>query len=470
VKTSDPVTLDLTTPTKVHVVGVAGHGMSSLALVLAGMGQRVSGSDGRDVPVLSNLRAHGIDVHVGQRAEQVRGADVVTVSTAIPEHNVEVRAARAEGIPVVHRSVVLGALTRVRPCVAVAGTHGKTTSASMLALACVAAGLDPALYLGAEAADLGTGGRWGDGPFIVEADESDGTFLELRCAAAMVTNVEPDHLDHWGSVDGLHDAFDRFLAAVEGPRVVCADDPVARHLGARHGARSYGFDADADIRIVERSPDRAVQHLVLARRGEAAPLARITLPLRGAHMATNAAGVLTVALELGLDADDVTTALNRFGGVARRFEVRAHLATGDASPSVTLVDDYAHLPAEIAAVLRAARTSGDPWERIVAVFQPNRPNRMVTLSPAYADAFVDADVVVIADVYPSGEQPIPGVTGRLVVDAVTESHPDAEVHWVPHRAELAAAVSELLRPGDLCVSMGCGDVETLPDEIEDRWS
>jgi UDP-N-acetylmuramate--alanine ligase len=468
-KQSDPIELDLTQRTAVHVVGVAGHGMSSLALVLAGMGHRVSGSDGRDLPVLNHLRARGIEVFVGQRAEQVAGADVLAVSTAIPESNVEVRTARAAGIPVVHRSKVLGAATQVRPCVAIAGTHGKTTSASMLSLACVAAGLDPALYLGAEAADLGTGGRWGDGPFVVEADESDGTFLELRCAAALLTNVEPDHLDHWGSVDGLHAAFDTFLGRVEGPRVVCADDAVARRIGGRHGARTYGFSPDADVVITERRPERAIQHLTMRRRGEHRDLVTFALPLRGEHMALNSAGVVTLAAELGIDVAATADALARFGGVARRFEVRGRIESGDpGAPPIVLVDDYAHLPSEIAAVLRAARTSGDPWTRIVAVFQPNRPNRMVSLSPAYADSFVDADVVVVADVYPSGETPIPGVTGDLVVRAVRAAHPDLDVHSVSHRSDLAAAVDRLLRPGDLCLSMGCGDVESLPDEILER--
>jgi UDP-N-acetylmuramate--alanine ligase len=269
--------------------------------------------------------------------------------------------------------------------------------------------------------------------------------------------LETDHLDHYGTFAGIVDGFDRYLAQVPGPKVLCADDPVCVDLAARHGAVTYGTSAGADYRGVDVRIGAGAQELDVVRRGE--PLGRLTVPLRGIYNVRNALGALAMAMELGVEFADAAAALARFGGVARRFDIRG------IDGGATLVDDYAHIPGEIAAVLRGARESADGWQRLIAVFQPNRYNRMSVLSPEYRDAFVDADVVVLTDIYPSGTTPIPGVTGKLVVDAVLDAHPRTRMVWLPRREDLVEWLARELRPGDVSISMGCGDVAALPDEV-----
>ncbi len=279
-----------------------------------------------------------------------------------------------------------------------------------------------------------TGGEW----FVVEADESDGTHLELPLYATVLTNVDVDHLDHFGTFDAIVDSFDRYLAQIPGPKVLCADDAPCAALAARHGAVTYGTAATADYRIDDVRVATGTIDFAVIRRGEA--LGVVSLPLRGMHNVRDATGALAMAMELGVSFADAAAALARFGGVARRFDIRG------VDGGATLVDDYAHVPAEIAAVLRAARDSGDGWQRLVAVFQPNRYNRMSVLSPEYRDAFVDADVVVLTEIYPSGTTPIPGVTGKLVVDAVLDAHPETRLVWLPRREDLVEWLARELRP------------------------
>jgi UDP-N-acetylmuramate--alanine ligase len=305
---------------------------------------------------------------------------------------------------------------------------------------------------------MGTGAQWTGGDwFVVEADESDGTHLELPLHGTILTNVEVDHLDHFGSLNAYVDSFDVYLAQITGPKVLCADDPVCAELAARHGAVTYGLAAGARYRAVHLRPGEGSYYFGIERDGLA--LGEVHLPLRGVHNVQNATGVVAMAMEIGIDFDVVASALARFGGVARRFDIRGHVA------GATLVDDYAHLPTEIAVVLAAARNSGDGWKRIIAVFQPNRYNRMVSLSPEYRDAFVDADVIVLTEIFASGTTPIPGVTGKLVVNAVLDAHPRARVVWLPRRTDVIDFVADILRPGDVCISMGCGDIASLPDEV-----
>jgi UDP-N-acetylmuramate--alanine ligase len=450
--------LDLGQRRALHVVGVGGPGMSAIAIVLAEMGHDVSGSDIREQPSLDRVRTAGVRVNVGHDRSVVHRVDAVTYSSAIPERNVELVEARQRGVLDVRRAGMLASICAMAKSLAVAGTHGKTTTSSMLMLILAEAGLRPSFIIGGDVTDMGTGGQWTGGEWmVVEADESDGTHLELPLAGTVLTNVDVDHLDHYGSFAGIVESFDRYLGAIAGPTVLCADDVVCAQLAGRHGAVTFGVGVDADYRAVDIAAESGIQHFEVEHRG--VRLGSLTLPLRGLHNVRNAVGALAMAMEIGVEFDTAVKALARFGGVARRFDIRGF------DGGATLVDDYAHLPTEIAAVLGAARHGGDGWRRIVAVFQPNRFNRMETLWPEYADAFVDADVVVLTDIYSSGTQPIPGVTGKLVVNAVLDAHPSARVVWMPKRKDLVDFVAHELRDGDVCISMGCGDVASLPDEV-----
>jgi UDP-N-acetylmuramate--alanine ligase len=449
--------------------------MSAIALVLAEMGHRVSGSDLRETPVLERLRAAGIEVHLGHDRTLVHRVDAVTASSAIPHHNMELDEARRVGVATLSRADMLAAICAEASSIGVAGTHGKTTTTSMLTLVLVEAGRRPSFIVGGDVTDMGTGAHWSGGDLlVVEVDESDGTHLALPLAGTILTNVDVDHLDHFGTFEVLEQSFHTYLAAVSGPRVLCFDDPVCRQLGASFPSVGYGVvegDTADDPRwrhgasVWARSlrADGGVFTFTACRRvhadADVEVLGEVTLPLRGVHNVRNACGVIAMALELDVPFSDIAAALARFGGVARRFDVRGQ------HDGVTLVDDYAHLPAEIDAVLQAARHSGDGWQRIVAVFQPNRYPRMSVMSPEYANAFTAADLVVLTDIYASGTTPIPGVTGKLVVNAVCEAHPEQHVIWLPERQDLVDYLARHLGPGDLCISMGCGDVAHLPDEI-----
>ena len=448
--------LDLSRPLRIHVVGVGGAGMSAIAGVLATMGHQVSGSDLKESAGLERLRSQGITVEVGHTAANVGDVDAVAISTAIPATNPEVVAARERGVPVLRRADILTAIAATRRPIAVAGTHGKTTTSSMLALVLVEAGLRPSFIIGGDVNEIGTGAVWDDGEwFVVEADESDGTFLELGAEVAVVTSVEPDHLEHYGGVDGLYAAFDRFLAEAPGPRIVCADDARAAELGARHGAVTYGTSASADYRMVEVVGERTGTRFTVERDGTA--LGEVTLPVPGLHNARNAAAALATALEIGAPFASAARALGRFGGVARRFQFR-----GEAG-GVTFVDDYAHLPSEVQVALDAARQGG--WRRVVCVFQPHRYSRTAALWQDFRDAFGEADLLVVTDVYAAGEAPRPGVTGKLIVHAVLDAHPWRRVAYLPRRSELVPYLARELRAGDLCLTLGAGDLTSLPDEV-----
>ncbi len=456
---SPPVApVDLTAPRRLHVVGVGGPGMSAIAIALAEMGHEVSGSDIREQPVLDRVRAAGVTVHLGHRPETVERCDAVTWSTAIPATNIELRHAVELGIPTMPRAGMLASICARARSVAVAGTHGKTTTTSMLMLVLAEAGLRPSFVVGGDVTDAGTGAQWTGGEWlVVEADESDGTHLELPLFATVLTNVDIDHLDHHGSFANIVASFDRYLAGIAGPKVLCLDDPCCAQLAAQHGAVTYGLAAGAAFRAVDVAPRRGSFRFTVEHDGR--PLGAVELPLRGVHNVVNATGVVAMATTLGVPFDVVTAALARFGGVARRFDIRG------VDGGATFVDDYAHLPAEIAAVLAGARASGDDWERVIAVFQPNRFNRMAVISREYADAFASADLVVLTEIYSSGTTPIPGVTGQLVVDAVLARHPDAHVVWLPRREDIVSFLAGEAGPGDVCISMGCGDIASLPDEV-----
>lgn len=432
--------------------------MSAIAVVLAEMGHVVSGSDIRERPVLDRLRAAGITVHIGHDRGHVDGVDAVTFSSAIPDSNNEVDEAVRRRIPALRRADILAAICRRARSLGVAGTHGKTTTSSMLMLIIAEAGLMPGFVIGGDVTDMGTGAQWTGGPwFVVEADESDGTHAVLPLAGAIVTNVEHDHLDHYGSFDRVIESFDTFLGGIDGPRVVCADDAILRRLAASHEVITYGLAEDADVRCVDLVPESGSFRFRVEAGGD--PAVDVHLPLRGVHNVVNATGAIALARAIGVDPSISARALERFGGVARRFDIRG------VDAGATFVDDYAHLPGEISAVLAAARQSGDDWERVVAVFQPNRYHRIAEMWSEYASAFVDADLVVVTDIYASGTEPIPGVSGKLIVNAVLDEHPTTRMVWLPRREELVGYLATESRAGDVCISMGCGDIASLPDEI-----
>ena len=425
---ADPTASSLVSgPARVHVVGIGGAGMSAIATVLAAMGHRVSGSDLRGSSVTDRLASQGIAVEIGHRAEQVAGAEVITASPAVGADNVEVVEARRLGIPVLERAEVLAAIASTRRSVAVAGTHGKTTTSSMLALALGAAGLRPSFLIGADVGDLDTNGVFDTGSWMVlEADESYGSFAALTPDMTVLTSVEADHLDHYGTLGALRDAFSHLLEATRGLCLVGADDPGAAALGRAAGSMLVGEAEGAayQMRDVVLDP-RSVRFDLDGPDGH---LGRVSVPVPGRHNAANAALAAAAAVEIGAEFAAVEAALGRFPGVPRRYEFRGEIG------GVTFVDDYGHLPGEVAPVLATARRGG--FGRVVAVFQPHRYTRTAALAADFAHAFDDADVVVVTDVYSAGERPIPGVSGRLVVDAVAAARPGLPLHYAPTRDEL----------------------------------
>lgn len=449
--------LDLSRPATVHVVGIGGAGMSAIATVLASMGHTVTGSDLRSSPVTERLQHAGIEVAVGHQAGNLEAADMVTVSTAVRPDNPEVVEAVRRGITVLRRSEVLAGIAALRRCIAVAGTHGKTTTASMLALILVEAGLRPSFLIGGDVNEIGTNAVWDDGEWlVVEADESDGTFLALRPDIAVVTNVEPDHLDHYESFDAVRAAFETFVGSARSRCVVGGDDQVASEIGRLGGADTVGTGAGCRHRMSSVLAARSTVAFDLSG-PDGAVIGRLAVPVPGLHNARNAAVAAVAGMAAGVPFDAAARALARFAGVARRFEFR-----GDVG-GVTFVDDYAHLPTEVRAALAAARDGR--WQRVVAVFQPHRYTRTASLWSEFGDAFADADIVVVTDVYGAGEAPIPGVSGQTVADAVRRSDPAKPVLYAPGRSDVRSVVRDLLQPGDLCCTLGAGDLTSLPDEL-----
>lgn len=454
----DPdLVVDLDAARHVHVVNVGGAGMSAIATVLAQRGLRVSGVDAKETPFLPPLRALGVHVDVGGASETSATADLLVTSTATPVDHPDVASATARGATVVHRRDALEAICADRRVIAVAGTHGKSTTAGMLATVFDGVGDGSGYLVGTRVTGLGTNADWRDGPgFVVEADESDGTFLRLGATDAIVTNLEADHLAYWGSEGALFAAFDEFVASLTGTAVLGIDDAGAAALvGRSRSAVTYGTASGADFRIADVGPADIGVAFTLTHAGRSVPVTVPSAP--GLHNARNAAGAVAAAVVAGIDFDAAAGALADFAGVARRFEVRG------SAHGVTFVDSYDHLPTEVAAALAAARSG--PFDRVVCVFQPHRYTRTRDLAAAFADAFVAADVLAVTDLYPAGETPIPGVTGRLVHDAVVDAHPDAEVTYVPTLDAAADWLVDTVRPGDCCLTLNAGDLTAVPDEV-----
>ena len=427
--------------------------MSALARLLAGRGHAVTGSDARPSALLQELSNEGIETWSGHRTDRLEGVDLLVASSAVPPTDAEVADARSRGIPVWSRPELLAAVTSEIPTIGATGTHGKTSTTAMLIMAAKAAGLDPSFVVGGEMRDLGTNARAGsDELLILEVDEAFGTFEHVRLDDLVVTNVEADHLDHFGTLAEVEAAFERVTRAVSGEVFCCVDDPGSRELGRRTGAVGYGTGPEAVWRAVdiEPGPDQSRFRLV-------SPLGEwdLVLPRPGVHMVRNAVGAVALLGSRGVDVDAAIGGLARFGGVGRRWDVRGEVR------GITVVDDYAHHPTEVSATLEAALGAG---RRVVAVFQPHLYSRTAEHATDFGAALAKAAAVVVLDVYGAREEPMPGVNGELVSDAARRAGV-AVVVDAPVRADAARIVARMLEPGDLVVCMGAGDIADLADEL-----
>ena len=446
----------------VHFIGIGGAGMSGIARIMLARGMRVSGSDAKESLVLTALRAEGAQVHVGHDPAHVDGARTVVASSAVRDSNVELAAARAAGVQVLHRSEALAVLASGHRVVAVAGTNGKTTTTSMLTVALQHAGADPSFSIGGQLSESGTNAHHGTGPvFVLEADESDGSFVVYAPHVAVVTNVQADHLDHYGSWEGVRAGFERFAATIRagGVLVACADDPGSAALAAwaaDAGTRvvTYGESAAADVRLLDVVPRPTGTSFALVHRGRRA--GRVSLRVPGRHNAMNATAAIAVAVEVGLSVAEAVAGVETFTGTRRRFEPRGRAG------GVRVFDDYAHNPGKVAAAVATGRqATGDG--RLVVVFQPHLFSRTQDFAAQFGTALGQADEVVVMDVYAAREDPVPGVSGALVASAVPLAA--EKVSFVPSWADTAAEVVRRLRPGDVLVTIGAGDVTILPDEV-----
>ena len=454
----------------VHFVGIGGIGMSGIAEVLVNLGHTVQGSDQSDSANVKRLRDKGVKIAIGHAAENLAGAQVVVISSAIKSDNPELIAARAQRLPVVRRAEMLAELMRLKSCVAIAGTHGKTTTTSMVAALLDAGGFDPTVINGGIINAYGTNARLGAGDWmVVEADESDGTFLKLPADIAVVTNVDPEHLDHFKTFDAVQDAFRAFVENVPfyGFSVMCTDHPVVQSLVGKiedHRIVTYGENPQADVRLVDISHAGGTSLFTIALRERAGQalheIKNLALPMPGRHNALNATAAIAVAHELGVADDVIRNALAKFGGVRRRFT-----KTGTWN-GVTIIDDYGHHPVEIAAVLRAARESTKG--QVIAVVQPHRYTRLAALFEQFCTCFNDADVVIVANVYPAGEAPIAGADRDALVQGL-RTHGHRHVVALESPEKLASLIVAMAHPGDYVACLGAGSITqwayALPGEL-----
>jgi UDP-N-acetylmuramate--alanine ligase len=454
----------------VHFVGIGGIGMSGIAEVLANLGYTVTGSDVADSANVKRLRDKGITVAIGHKAENIDAADVVVVSSAIKRDNPELVAARGKRLPVVRRAEMLAELMRLKSCVAIAGTHGKTTTTSLVASLLDGGGLDPTVINGGIINAYGTNARLGAGNWmVVEADESDGTFLKLPADVAIVTNVDPEHLDHFHTFEAVQDAFRAFIENIPfyGFAVMCTDHPVVQTLVGKLEDRrilTYGQNPQADVLLADLAHNNGSSHFSVKfrdREGNTThTIDKLMLPMPGQHNALNATSAVAVAHELGISDDVIRKALANFGGVKRRFT-----RVGEWNGAV-IIDDYGHHPVEIAAVLRAARESAKG--KVIAVMQPHRYTRLRDLFEQFCTCFNDADAVIIAPVYPAGEAPIPGADRDSLVQGL-RAHGHRQAIPLEAPEKLAGLIKGLANPGDYVVCLGAGSITqwayALPAEL-----
>ncbi|MEK1895699.1 MAG: UDP-N-acetylmuramate--L-alanine ligase [Rhizobium sp.] len=455
----------------VHFIGIGGIGMSGIAEVLHNLGHRVQGSDQADSANVQRLRDKGIEVFVGHKAENLGDAEVVVVSTAIKKNNPELVAAREKLLPVVRRAEMLAELMRFRNAIAIGGTHGKTTTTSLVATLLEAGGLDPTVINGGIINAYGTNARMGEGEWmVVEADESDGTFLKLPADVAVITNIDPEHLDHYGNFDAVRAAFRQFVENVPfyGFGVMCLDHPEVQALVGRIEDRkviTYGENPQADVRFMNVRIDgaRSIFDVEIRRRrtGQVIRLDNLVMPMPGRHNISNATAAIAVANRLGMSSEDIAKGLASFGGVKRRFTL-----TGEWN-GVQIFDDYGHHPVEIKAVLRAAREACTG--RVIAVHQPHRYSRLSSLFEEFASCFNDADSIFLAPVYAAGEDPIEGANSEALVSRIKSGgHRDARFLSSPEL--LPEMVAEIAKPGDFVVLLGAGSITywaaALPKQLE----
>ncbi len=444
----------------IHFVGIGGIGMSGIAEVLMNHGYKVQGSDLKESPITQRLAEAGAEVFIGQKAENLEGAEVIVVSTAIKKGNAELDAARARGLPVVRRAEMLAELMRLKSNVAVAGTHGKTTTTSMVAALLDGGGMDPTVINGGIIHAYGSNARMGSGDWmVVEADESDGTFNRLPATIAIITNIDPEHMDHYGSFDALREAFHTFVSNIPfyGVAVCCIDHPEVQALVGRITDRrvvTYGMNPQADVRVKNLSYKGGKAYFDVAMK--VGSIKGLELPMPGDHNVLNATAAIATALHLGVTAEEIKAALKGFEGVNRRF-TRVGVVDG-----VTIIDDYAHHPVEIAAVLKAARESCEG--RVIAVHQPHRYSRLADLFEDFCSCFNDADVAAIAPVFAAGEKPIEGVDHvTLAAGLVTHGHKNAQA--IDGESGLAALIKAEAKTGDMVVCLGAGTISAWANAL-----
>jgi UDP-N-acetylmuramate--alanine ligase len=442
---------------RVHFIGIGGAGMSAIAKVLLERGVVVSGSDLKKSRHAEMLEEWGAHVHVGHDASLIDASSTVVVSSAIPESNAELVRARELRVPVMSRGQALAAVLEGVDSVVVAGTHGKTTTTSMIAVVLRGAGWDPTYLIGGELNDSGTNARHGSGNLAVaESDESDGSFLLLSPTVAVITNVELDHPDYWKSLDELRDGFKTFMerTSADGAIVVPAWDPILTDMARATGRRCSTFGDGGRVQAADADPGAQGTSFRLTIESTAAD---VQLRVPGRYNVYNALAAAAACLEVGVDVGAVAAELSAYRGVRRRYHVRGE------SRGVTVIDDYAHHPSEVRSVLAAARLGG--WHRVLAVFQPHRYSRTAAFAGAFGESFSDADRIVVTDVYGAGERPFPGVSGKLVADAVTTRLPGRPVAYLPHRADVLDYLSGTVRAGDAVLTLGAGDVTSLGEQL-----
>lgn len=445
---------------KIHFVGIGGAGMSPLAKILVELGYEVSGSDRSETQITDRLKELGAKIFVGQDGENVRGADAIVVSTAIPFDNPEVLAAGALGIPKLHRSDINAALVNEYKGIAVAGAHGKTTTTSMIGVALHHLQVSPTVIVGGEVGDLGTNAILGKSDYLVsEADESDGSFLKLHPHIAVVTNVENDHMDHYGTMDNIRAAFTEFLQNVDketGFAVLCFENENLRNIAKKIDCKyySYAIEEEADYQAANIVADGPSTSFDVMHQGE--NLGRVTLNLPGRHNVLNAMAAIVTGISLGLSVQQMAEGLACFHGAKRRFQTKGK------EKGVWIVDDYAHHPTEIATTLKAAKQTMP--KRLLCVFQPHRYSRTKLLHQEFGTAFAQADLLVLTDIYSAGEEPIEGINGNTIPSEV-KAQTGQEVVYIENRAEIAEYLSKMVKPGDLVMTMGAGDIYRTGEEL-----